>query len=354
MKSLFYSLTLLATFISFVAVGAVKELQIHDQFSEWVEFEIPKNTLNFQINLENPSEADLILSDLISPTGEVVMANNIGAPSSMRVPPKIYSTLKNKSRPTYTVKRLFSVNYRNIETIKPPTPGRWKARFGRASKVVSSEDLKVMFSVDVFKEDAQRRTLPVDIFLSMDSKLLNIIEVKSISRDIEQFYQYYGIDIRLQAHEWQDSQTGENDLEKRLPTLSRLARKNLSLYLFPRAPGGLKKEFQGLAGCLPAFKIKSQDMSCALLVTYEEESIVKRERFTKIMAHEIAHSLGLYHLVDDFYPFGIIHDPQEDTSLDDDPANVMHKTSEYYGHLELSPQQVNSIKLLPYLYRTNE
>ncbi len=334
----------------FSTQASASQISIVDQFSDWIEIKMPEDALNFQVSVENFSEEEIIISDLISPSGMSHISHNIGLPSSMRVPPKLYSTLKSPSRPTYTEKRIFSVNYRNNVHKPIPEAGVWKLRLARVNQTHVGEIASLFVSTDILTKRSTPRRIPIDIYLSDYNPTLSRELTHEIANEIRAFYQEYGIQLNFNIINWNDKMKGENNLEIRLPYLSRKNRPNLSLYLFPRAASSARKEFQGLAGCLPAFKIKNRDMSCALLVTYEADLELKKERLTKVMAHEIAHSLGQYHLVDDFYPFGQVFDPHGDTSLEDDPANVMHKTSEYYGHIELSPEQSKSIKLLPYVY----
>ena len=76
-----------------------------------------------------------------------------------------------------------------------------------------------------------------------------------------------------------------------------------------------------------------------------------KDRFIKVISHEIAHFLGLFHISDDYSPLGMADDRIEDTSLANSTTNVMHKTSEVYDLIEFTPGQLKALYDNPILYK---
>lgn len=91
--------------------------------------------------------------------------------------------------------------------------------------------------------------------------------------------------------------------------------------------------------------------ACPIAISYKDFSSTDENRFVKVLAHEIAHFLGLFHISDDYSPLGITDDRIEDTSLAESTTNVMHKTSEVFDIIQFTPGQLKALKSNPMLYK---
>jgi len=330
-------------------------LSFKEKVSPWQSFSISQDLSAFQLIVESDSSEskDLFFSDLIDPVGRVIIQGNVGSPMSYRVPSKLYSTMKNRVRPTYIRDGLFSVVIDKSEKRDSVVEkGVWKFRLGK--KAVSTVARSFWHLSKVRLESVVPAQLKVNVYKSKTFQKTSQKELLESLKKVQKLYDSYGIGLNFVIKEkWSEPAVETSDLEEKLKKISVSHKDNPSLYLINRLNSTVEKDFQGLAGCLPGFRAKFIKAHCALLVSITDQALGSFEidKLTKVISHEIAHMLGLFHLEDDFYPFGKLFDPFQDTSRENDFINVMHKTSDFFGILEFSQSQVRKMLSHPMLYQ---
>jgi hypothetical protein len=350
---------ILFIFLFFGGVNVLaNEISFAGEVSPWQEFNLKETQQSgpsaFQLNIESsdPENSELYISDLIDPNGKVIIKNNLNSPMRYRVPPKLYSTLRNSIRPTYVTPGLFSIT---VDFDRAQSSGTWKFKIAKKSK---DSEMKVFWHLTTKSSSLlEVPRLKLDVLISSSFKTMstNKDQFQTSLNKVKELYQSYGINLYFSPSlKWEDPLANNSDLEAKMKSISKVKRTRPTLYLVNRINATVEKDFQGLAGCLPGFQVKFVNSHCALLVsiTEKEHGQFDGDKLTKVIAHEIAHLLGLFHLEDDFYPFGKLLDPFEDTSPEEDFINVMHKTSEFFGLIEFSQSQVRKMRSLPLLYQT--
>lgn len=113
--------------------------------------------------------------------------------------------------------------------------------------------------------------------------------------------------------------------------------------------GEHNKDFQGFAGCLPGFIPKYLDKHCGFIIRVNMAQELNLAKMSKVIAHEMGHFFGLFHLQDDYYPFGKLNDPIADTDISTEETNIMHKTSDVFETLEFTEGQFQVMRRHPLL-----
>lgn len=320
-----------------------EQVQFDSRVSPWVTFDVSSSAKSFLIGLETSSETSLYVADLVDPNGKVYVQSNYGTASAARIPPFLYSTLRAFNRITQVTKGLGSVLVPNRDTEEVIATGTWRMRIGAMGEIK-----KAHFSVE---ESLGLRPQRLAFKVQLDEAALFPDEavMQEILQSVIDLYKRYEIDLELNL--------SLRSFDLQVPYLldeyveaSQVGSSNTPVINLVRAanPYG-KKDFQGLAGCLPFFLPRYVDKHCAIGIAFEDDWHMDTRRFGKVIAHEIAHFLGIFHLSDDYYPFGQVFDPISDTDESVEFSNVMHKTSDYYDYLEFTPGQIKVMKRHPML-----
>lgn len=312
--------------------GSPAALKWQMELSPWQEFTIDESHRSFLLSFEIQRGDKVFLADLISPLGEKLVVNNIGR-SYSRVPSFLYSTMRSELRPEQVIPNIFAVSSARLQTL---TPGVWKFRLAQNSRdaLVSIHIKRTRF--------LQAPSLKLKVYVEdyFSNKLGLRKGIEQAIDQMRELYQTLGIRLDIEVIDfWKDPMLATNDLLIKVKKYSQTKRSHQSIFITPRVDASIKKDFQGLAACLP-FAI-STNFSCPLVVAIGDhtEEISKR-RLAKVLSHELAHGLGLFHLTDDYYPYTLLTDRLEDTSLSDDINNVMHKTSKVEKLPEFSSLQI--------------
>lgn len=318
-------------------------VQFDSKVSPWVTFEVSSTAKSFLVALETTAETPLYVADLIDPSGKVYVQSNHGTASASRIPPFLYSTIRAYNRITQVTKGLGSILVPNRDTEDEITPGTWRMRIGAMDQIKEAH-----FSVQE-SFGLKSQSLAFKVHLDQQALFPDLIIMQEILQSVVDLYQRYDIDLELNLV--------ARSFDLQVPYLldeyveaSQVGSSNTPVINLVRAanPYG-KKDFQGLAGCLPFFLPRYVDKHCAIGIAFEDDWHMDTRRFGKVIAHEIAHFLGIFHLSDDYYPFGQVFDPISDTDESVEFSNVMHKTSDYYDVLEFTAGQVKVMKRHPML-----
>lgn len=324
------------------------EVQFTTRSSEELKLQVQKGTTSFLVSLEFESKEALMVQSLVDPNGREYIKSNIGSSAEYRIPAPVHSSFRSLIRMTYVSKKMVSIFVSNNGLEDHIAEGIWKLKIAKQKKKPGLA--KVYLNLKEVNQSNLKRP-QLDLTINYDTRESSISEkaFQDSVKALVNFYSQYGIALNVETTKWIDPIPKEKDLEIKLSKLQDGKRQNLQMYLFKRN-SSVKKDFQGVAGCLPFVILKVIKKHCALIVAYENQEEVNHKKMIKVMAHEIAHSLGLFHLVDDFYPFGALQDPIEDTFDAIDTENVMHKTSDFFGYMEFTKGQIEVMKRNPYLY----
>tara|TARA_Y100000780_G_scaffold232562_1_gene266412 strand:+ start:128452 stop:129501 length:1050 start_codon:yes stop_codon:yes gene_type:complete len=316
--------------------------------SDWIEFEVSsKEIKSLQFNFEVIGGKKTFIRDLVAPNGKVIIKSNYATPSSQRIPPWIYSTIGNKVRPTYVVDGLFSIIVNDSINGMDNKTGMWKLRLvdgnGQSNKKV------FIHKNTLTREEA---TLQKGMKIKLHHQgLIDPLALELAIEDLEKIYRDYGLSIDIVIKDnWQDPLEETNDLEKKIQEFTKGRRNEVQIYLFSRGKVSDQKDFQGLASCLPGFISQKIDKHCALAIGFTPRVEINFNKLKKVVGHELAHYLGLFHLEDDYYPFGRRDDGLEDTHSGNESSNFMHKTSEYFEVIEFTSQQITKMLSHPELF----
>jgi hypothetical protein len=290
-----------------------------------------------------------LITDLISPTGKVYIKSNVGTLSATRFPPYLYTEMISKNRTTIVTDGLASTLVPNRGVAEPLEAGVWKLRFANIDRNIK-KNAKLFFKV-LEKTTENQKTVNFDFITSLEIKNLTVSQLEHVKKSIEDFYSKYNISINLNLKQRHLPKLKNNELDKEANRYQNNNSINPVIYLLTRSNIGRKKDFQGIDGCLPGFIPQFINKHCSMLISLDDKENINLDKMIKVISHEIAHFFGVFHLSDDFSVFGILQDPLEDTIPDEDKTNVMHKTSDVFDHIRLTPQQVNVIKRHPLLFQ---
>ena len=345
MKKILLFLVLITTSTSALS----KEFTWKGKDSDFITFNVPNNVKSMLISVEynGDNEDDIIIKKLVSSSDTTIIKSNINTPSESRIPPKVYSVFNSKVRVTYVTKGKFSAfissKSSRIES------GEWRLQFSNKKNTQNSKvNINIKYITD---SDIEDLSISIDVHTDIYNSTLTPNSINKVLTDVKSFYKESGVTINFNLNEsWRSPYTNITELEKKIEHLQNGKKDHLQLYLVKRK-SSVKRDFQGVAGCLPFVIIESTNQHCSLLVAYQNQSDISLDKMTKVISHELAHTLGLYHLSDDFFPFGKVFDQMSDTNEDIDHSNVMHKTSEYFGHISFSTQQIELIRTNPILQK---
>jgi hypothetical protein len=324
------------------------EVHFEGRSSEDIHLQVKKGTFSFLVSLEFDSKEALMVESLVDPDGREYIKSNIGSPSEYRVPAPVYSSFRSLLRMTYVSKNMASIFVSNSDSEISVRDGTWTLKIAKQKSKEGGS--RVFINLKELKEDSLKKaSLDLTVNYDLDNSSIDKTVFLNAIKELKSFYSQYGINLNIKPNQWIDPFLHEKDLELKLPMLQRGQRRNLQMYIFKRN-SSIKKDFQGVAGCLPAVIIKKIREHCGLIVAYENQEHIDFKKMIKVMAHEIAHYLGLFHLADQFYPFGVLQDPIEDTFNAIDRQNVMHKTSDYFGQMDFTRGQIKTMLKNPILY----
>lgn len=335
---LFFVLPLL---IVFQAHAQTEQVSLNGTLSPWLEIEIGNETQSFVIGLESENPQYLYVADLIDPNGKVYIKSNHLEPSAQRLPPHLYASLNSPNRITMTTKGLGSALIPNGPESKI-VPGVWKMRLAAQAPVQT-----ISYTVFEALQSQTLKTLQLPLFIPATMPL---IDVQGLVLALEELFAQHTMAIELQIHRSKPHTTLPLQLDEWVMQLQNSSSTQARLHLLENDQLAYQKSIQGFAGCLPVFNTQITQRHCALAVVINPLNPPSFEQKLKVLTHEIGHFLGLYHLVDDYYPFGRLRstlvDHQGQTQL-----NIMHETSEFFGDLIFSDKQVEVMKRHPLFYQ---
>lgn len=324
-----------------------------------ISFPLTERASNFQISVEAETE-EVFIDSLIDPSGDYVIGP-VNLKNRMGLSGRLMTTLNSKIRPTYVHGKMFTVSPRFMIPLKK---GNYQFRLVNPKANSSTISAATISFREIRRKNLRDENFHLNLEIIIDKQNGAEFETrvkKELIPLLKDLYSSYAI-ILHPILKSQDSLNQTLDsgtpipvgLDKALAQLSHGGSNNLKLYLIALpetySENNQERVLQGLSLCLPAsFSFKNNN--CALGVSFNRilRDQIPNKRIVKVMAHEIAHALGLYHLEDDFYPFGTLTDRIEDTDPSEAHNNIMHKTSDDSGDLLFTQMQVEVIKQSPLL-----
>lgn len=323
------------------------EVSFKGRLSDWQQFEVSAGASSFIMSLEYETNDKVIIADLIDPQGKAWIRSNIGQPTESRIPPEVDTAFKSLIRSNYSTVGLGSVLVSNSTRENLVEAGTWKYRLGTILKSESLKTIDVQLLSKVANAKEQVLSLAFDLFY--DPAFTKLNELELILDDVKSVYRKGMIDVHFHLIEKTFAQNDISDsLDDVVYRLQIGRRQNPSISLIAHH-GESTKDFQGFAGCLPGFIPQKIDKHCELAIRYLDHEKLDLKKFSKVVAHEMGHFFGLFHLEDDYYPFGKLRDPIEDTDISNEELNVMHKTSDRFGDIEFTPGQLEIMRRHPLL-----
>lgn len=324
-------------------------IEISEKKSDWISFEISQNAESFLISLEHSQLNNVMVADLIDPQGQVLIKSNIGTALESRIPPEIHSAFSSAIRTSYSSQGLAGilVSNRSDELIdQVMRPGVWKMRLAYPS-LKTSEKIMVNYAISE-KLKFSVRNLVAEFDVVYDFKIFSKEKMDEILGSVADIYQkgqiklnFHGIDRSFKSSEKSQS------LDELINNLQNKKTKRPVIYLIDHQ-GEHNKDFQGFAGCLPGFIPQFSDKHCALIIRVNMAQNLNMAKMSKVIAHELGHFFGLFHLQDDYYPFGKLNDPIADTDIMSEETNIMHKTSDVFEVLEFTQGQFQVMRRHPF------
>ncbi|PIP96340.1 MAG: hypothetical protein COW00_16300 [Bdellovibrio sp. CG12_big_fil_rev_8_21_14_0_65_39_13] len=335
-------------YLCFTPLLWATEVTFSGRLSDWKEVSLSKDVASFILNIEYQGSEKVIIADLIDPQGKSWIKSNIGAPSESRVPIEVDSAFRSLIRSNYSSAGLGAVLVSNSTRENHIETGLWKYRLGTTSK---SNEMKIV-DVHVLSKasHSNEKVLSMNFDLFYDPIFTKRHQLASILEDVKAVYRKGLINVSFNLIEKTFSQKAITEsLDTVVDQLQMGRRANPSISLIAHH-GESVKDFQGFAGCLPGFIPQKIDKHCALAIRYHDKEQVDLKKFSKVVAHEMGHFFGLFHLEDDYYPFGKLRDPIDDTDMSNEELNVMHKTSDRFGDIEFTPGQFEVMRRHPLLH----
>lgn len=346
MKRVFFLLIFL--FTSNWSYGSSVEL--FQKISPWISFEISAATESFLIALEHTQQKNVIFADLIDPDGRVLIKSNIGTPSEARIPPDIHSSFTSLIRTSYSSHGLAGVLVSNrADELTGPVikAGTWKMRLAYPSFKTAE---KIMVNYDITEKGAiSVSDLHAQFDVVYDHKIFSDKKMEEILGAVTDIYQKGKIKLQFNNinRSFNTSEKSQS-LDELINHLQNTKSKLPVIYLVDHQ-GEHNKDFQGFAGCLPGFIPQHLDKHCGLIIRVNMNQELNLAKMSKVIAHELGHFFGLFHLQDDYYPFGKLNDPIADTDITTEETNIMHKTSDVFEVLEFTEGQFQVMRRHPLL-----
>jgi hypothetical protein len=321
-----------------------KEVNWTGIVSQNFKFEVPAGVKGVLVSVEYKNmDSSIMIKDLTAPDDTKYIKSNAGTPMASRIPSKIDTVFNSKIRMTYVTKGKFAAFINgDVDAI---LPGEWILRLANQNKKIKKSNIFINVKY-LMKNDSDIKSLHLDIDVNADIAESSISKLKlsTTLERVKSFFKIYGIAINFHVNDaWRDTQRETSDLEEKIELLQTDRKNNLQLYLLKRQ-SSIKRELQGVAGCFPFVIIENTNQHCSVIVAYENQDEVSIDKMTKVIAHEILHSLGLFHLSDDIFPFGLKYDAMDDTNEETDHTNVMHKKSDFFGSLDMSEEQAAVVR----------
>jgi hypothetical protein len=292
--------------------------------SEWVEMEIPKGLVSFQIVAFGSPEARVQVTDLVGPNGEVYVSSGL-EPLTKRSLPMLHN-VKSPERSEGVVQGTGTLIYPDNPELPPPLAGKWRLR------TLSLNGVKepVEKTVDILvrgKDKAGKGSLPVHVWVSPGSYWAKDEgHLRGVLAAAGEMLAAAGLALKVVAVSALPE--GPKKPMKVPEEMATIARKTndaeaVNLYFMP----GMEyqsKPVNGLA-CLGGPIGLARPHSCfASVYAAEGADRYSLDQQGKVVAHELCHYLGLFHTKDTGYMFiGDVLDALEDTHTDVDGSNLM-------------------------------
>jgi hypothetical protein len=337
---IYKSLALIILGLMLQAQASTQSTQVIGTLSPWLEIIIDDETTSFLIGLESESAQYLYVADLIDPEGEVYIKSNHHTPSASRIPPFLYTSLNSRNRITLTSQGLGSAlipntPYANIRT------GKWRMR-------VAAKEAVQTVHYTIIQKSRARTSKRVDLPIIIPEGM-SLIDAQALVSEVEKIYGQHGLALKLHIESSLVSSQLPMQLDEWVTQLQTGSSTRPVLHLLENEDLPFQKTIQGYAGCLPVFQTQVTAQHCALAVVINPHNPTSFEQLVKVLAHELGHFFGLYHLEDDYYPYGRLRSTLVDHN-DQTNLNIMHETSEYFGDLIFTAKQVEVMKRHPIFY----
>lgn len=327
-----------------------REIIIDHKLSDWQTFHLDEETPAFLLHIESNFQGRIIVSDLISPSGEIYLRSNINTYNENLMDPSFYSNMYSSTRVTSILDGLSSAFVTPL-TSTHIEKGLWKFRVGIIYPG-AQRDTKVKIGLKIV--DSQ--TTPLNFFLDIDETIYtdeNKDRYDSIISNIVSFYENNGIDlaftIRKKSFSFSPEQEGDlvamlNHLQKRKSEYSTISLISNNIEHSDTEHANHhhhQKELQGITGCFGGFQPESIERHCGIAISIKESNELAPNRITRIIAHEIAHHFAIPHIVDEVFTINrfTVYDEFEDTPLNDWPGNLMYRGNDTDENFSLSPEQ---------------
>jgi len=341
---------LLVTFLC-SSVSAFEEGVIaNGEISLPYKFSIEEGVESFLLQVESHSGDDLYIAEVIDPIGNHYVRSNFEStrPISYKVPGFIYSTLLSENRIYTAGGGMGSVLIPNRDNSLPIIPGEWQFRVA-FNKKSTSKSKKFNYKINEKKTNISK-TMTFIYHLPKKDDYIDDNVISRVLNETKIEYSQMGIYLEFKKGE-QSAELGENEgIDSYLGKAQKIKTLNHHIY-FLKNKSKISKKFQGLAGCIPGFITLGVDRNCGIIVSAKASEEINEKRMKKVVIHEIAHFLGLFHLSDDYYPYGKVFDTIEDTTGLDDKDNIMSKTSESYDFVNFTEGQKKVILRNPLLFQ---
>jgi hypothetical protein len=292
--------------------------------SEWVEVEIPKGLVSFQVVAFGSPEARVQVTDLIDPEGEAYVTSGSSPLAKSDLP--MLHNVKSPERSEGVVQGAGTLIYPNNPELPPPHAGKWRLRTLSLNGVKEPVEKTVDILV-VGKDKVEKGSLPVHVWVSPGSYWAKKDgHLQGVLTAAGEMLATAGLELKVVAVDLLPE--GPKKPMKVPEEMAVIARKTndaeaVNLYFMPSMEYQ-SKPVNGLA-CLGGPIGLSRPHSCfASVYAAKGADQYSLDQQGKVVAHELCHYLGLFHTKDTGYMFiGDVFDALEDTHTDVDGSNLM-------------------------------
>lgn len=350
--------TILALFLSPLA-GAISSLEITDVsivkegpywVSEWIEFEVPLNTLSFQINAFSSPETFIQVTDLLDPHGIAYVKSDSGAKLNQYSQPILRNVLS-PNRTLAVIKGMSSTLVPNNPHLGAPTEGRWKFRtLSHFQPIMKSASFEIVMKD---QEELAKNKVDIRIRIAPESYWTkNPGQVDKVLAAAQQSLSSAGVELRILSIDMLSTKPAEPMV---LPAdMAAIASAQnsadaINVYLMPSMQYQ-NKPVNGLACIGGPIDLRHRHACFVSMYADARGDQVSLQNQGKILAHELGHYLGLFHTKDDgYYGIGTVYDKLDDTPEVVTGSNMMdpglHNEAPHF-----SPLQKRMLRLSPALH----
>ncbi len=285
----------------------------------------------------------LFISELIAPNGRRLIQSDFRLASQIGLPANLLTEVSSPIRSTAASPYQIAVII-DQENAEGPIEGFWSVRFASSSTFLPVR-LKVTESI-------QRKSKPLKFHIFFDSNRsrLSHSEVLNLTKSVSDFYKRYQLNISFEVQNLRLPPKDDMDSQTWLNTSSGLPQQPRSIFLFDSKT---IEDSTAYSNCLPGFESEGGISRCPITASFIYSFASSRKKYSKILAHEIGHYLGLFHPCDDL-GFSKVCDSLQDTTDQPSSLNLMNTGSETDAHYNLSEEQVQKIKGNPLLYENTQ